>query len=124
MSTPLSLFQPGKRRIPRLGSDLAVSFIIRNGQMRPEWQEVNPQTLTIMPLALATLIKNQSVGDLYRLYHEAGRVGFDYHLAIIPDDFREQKREKFDTAYMNQLFSLGYEKARQGYPWAKKPPRW
>ncbi len=99
-------------------------FIIRNGLLRPEWQEVKTQTLAILPLALVSLIKNQVVGDLYRLYHEAGRDGFEYHLAVIPDDFQVQKREKFDSAYMNKLFSLGYAMAGQGYPWARKPPRW
>ena len=99
-------------------------FIIRNGLLRPEWQEVKTQTLAILPLALVSLIKNQVVGDLYRLHHEAGRNGFEYHLAVIPDDFQVPKREKFDPSYMNQLFSLGYEMASQGYPWASKPPRW
>lgn len=98
-------------------------FIIRNGQLRPEWQEVKPQLLSIMPRALATLIKNQSVGDLYRLYYEAQRDGFDYHLAIIPEDFQGPQQERFDPAYMNQLFALGHEMACRGYPWAKKPPR-
>jgi len=98
-------------------------FIIRNGRQRPEWQEVKPHLLSIMPRALATLIKNQSVGDLYRLYYEAQRDGFDHHLAIIPEDFQVTRRENFDTAYMNQLFHLGYEMASRGYPWAKKPPR-
>jgi predicted patatin/cPLA2 family phospholipase len=98
-------------------------FIIRNGQLRPQWQEVKPQTLAILPRALATLIKNQSVGDLYRLYHQAQEDGFDYHLAIIPEDFRATKREDFDPAYMNRLFQLGYALARQGYPWNRKPPR-
>jgi len=98
-------------------------FIIRNGRLRPEWQEVKPHPLAIMPRGLATLIKNQSVGDLYRLYYESQRDGFDYHLAVIPADFQVTRREDFDTAYMNQLFNLGYERARQGYPWAKKPPR-
>jgi predicted acylesterase/phospholipase RssA len=98
-------------------------FIIRNGRLRPEWQEVKPHPLAIMPRALATLIKNQSVGDLYRLYYEAQRDGFDYHLAIIPEDFQATRREDFDTAYMNQLFHRGYEMARSGYPWAKRPPR-
>jgi hypothetical protein len=57
------------------------------------------------------------------LYHESQRDGFDYNLAIIPDDFQVLKREKFDTVYMNTLFSLGYDMASRGYPWAKKPPR-
>jgi len=98
-------------------------FVIRNGRLRPEWQEVKPHILAIMPRALATLIKNQSVGDLYRLYYEAQRDGFDYHLAIIPEDFQTPQRERFDPEYMNQLFHLGYEMASRGSPWTKTPPR-
>jgi Patatin-like phospholipase len=99
-------------------------FIIRNGVFRPEWQEVKAKTLAILPLALVTLIKNQVMGDLYRLYHEASRNGFEYNLACIPDEIQVEKREKFDTTFMKQLFSLGYSMSRQGYPWAHKPPRW
>src|SRR3989339_724991 len=117
---PLTAIQevetPARQRPRRL-------FVIRNGQLRPEWQEVKPHLLSIMPRALATLIKNQCVGDLYRLYYEAQRDAFDYHLAIIPEDFQAPEHEKFDPAYMNQLFDLGYEMARRGCPWAKKPPR-
>jgi predicted patatin/cPLA2 family phospholipase len=98
-------------------------FVIRNGRLRPEWQEVKPQSLAIMPRALATLIKNQSVGDLYRLYYEAQRDGFTYHLAVIPEDFPAAKGGDFDPAYMNRLFQMGYDLARRGYPWAQKPPR-
>jgi hypothetical protein len=32
--------------------------------------------------------------------------------------------EPFDTAYMRQLFQVGYGMAAQGYPWAKAPPGW
>lgn len=98
-------------------------FIIRNGKLGPHRQEVKSHLLAIMPRGLATLIKNQSVGDLYRLYYKAREEGFDYHLAIIPEDFQAPQRENFDPAYMNHLFQRGYEMARGGYPWARKPPR-
>ena len=112
-TTPRDEADGGRRRL----------FVIRNGRLRPEWQEVNPQSLAIMPRALATLIKNQSVGDLYRLYYEAQRDGFTYHLAVIPEDFPAAKGGDFDPAYMNRLFQMGYDLARRGYPWAQKPPR-
>jgi predicted acylesterase/phospholipase RssA len=98
-------------------------FIIRNGRLRPEWQAVKPHPLAIMPRGLVTLIRYQSVGDLYRLYYQARQDGFDYHLATIPDDFQAPRREDFDPAYMNRLFQRGYEMACHGYPWAKTPPR-
>ena len=117
---PLAAIQKGESQAYERPCRL---FIIRNGRLKPDWQEVKPHPLTIMPRALATLIKHQSVGDLYRLYYEARRDGFDYHLATIPEDFQGTRQEIFDTAYMNQLFSLGYEMASRGYPWAKKPLR-
>jgi predicted patatin/cPLA2 family phospholipase len=107
----------------RAAARLRRLFLIRNGRLKPEWQEVKPHPLAIMPRGLVALIRNQSVGDFYRLYYEAQRDGFAYHLASIPEDFQALRQEDFDPAYMNQLFNLGYEMARQGYPWATTPPR-
>ena len=28
----------------------------------------------------------------------------------------------FDQGYMRALFDYGYQQARNGYPWAKRPP--
>ncbi|MGO9378249.1 MAG: hypothetical protein ACLPN1_00260 [Dissulfurispiraceae bacterium] len=32
------------------------------------------------------------------------------------------KKEDFDTAYMRQLFDVGYSMAAKGHPWQKTPP--
>lgn len=97
-------------------------FIIRNEQVHPEWQDVKPQLKYIAIRSIATLLKSQGVGDLFRLYVFAQRDQFDYNLAYIPPDFTPRPTSPFDTDYMNKLFQLGYQMACCGQPWRKYPP--
>src|SRR4030042_3512356 len=48
--------------------------------------------------------------------------GVDFNLAVIPEDFKVERKEEFDKNYMNQLFNLGYDQGRRGYAWMKYPP--
>ena len=97
--------------------------IICNSQVKPEWEKVQSRALPIGQRAVATLIKTQGVGDLYRLYAFAGRDNMQYHLAALPPERAPNRpRESFDRDYMKQLFDLGYEMASNGYPWEKEPP--
>ena len=59
---------------------------------------------------------------MYRVYIAAMRDGMDYHLAYIPDDFKEEAKEAFDREYMTKLFDLGYRQAKGGGGWKKYPP--
>jgi hypothetical protein len=113
--TAISLYAVGIQRPRKL-------FIIRNEQVHPEWKKVKPQLKYIAIRAIDTLLKSQGVGDLYRLYVHAQRDKFDYNLAYIPADFTARPTSAFDTAYMNQLFQLGYDLACRGFPWRKYPP--
>lgn len=98
-------------------------YIIRNSQIQPEWENVRPRLAPIGSRAIATLIKTQGIGDLYRLYLFAQRDKMAYNLAAIPTDLAPTRpREPFNQAYMNALFNLGYEMAAKGYPWLKHPP--
>jgi hypothetical protein len=98
-------------------------YIIRNSQIKPEWETVKPRVAPIAGRAISTLIKTQGIGDLYRLYSFAKRDKIDYNLAAIPTDQAPTRpAEPFNRNYMNQLFDLGYEMASQGYPWLKHPP--
>jgi hypothetical protein len=60
--------------------------------------------------------------DLHRIYTLSQSDVIDFHLAFIPEDFKVQRKEEFDKNYMNQLFNLGYDMGRRGYPWIKYPP--
>ncbi len=98
------------------------AFIIRNARLDPDWADTKRQTLSIAGRAVSSLIQNQGVGDLYRIYATTQRDGVDFNLAFIPPSFDVPLNEPFDQHYMNELFKLGYELGRSGYDWNKAPP--
>jgi predicted patatin/cPLA2 family phospholipase len=97
-------------------------YVIRNSRIEPDWETVKPRIVPILGNTISTLIRTQGIGDLYRIYLGAQRDGMDYNLAFIPSDFEEKPKEVFDPEYMGKLFDLGYQMAKNGYPWEKAPP--
>jgi predicted acylesterase/phospholipase RssA len=97
-------------------------FVIRNGKIDPEWQSVSENVVSITQRSISTLIKNQGIGDLYRIYSITKRDGIDFNLASIPPDFSETSDEPFDQKYMIALFDRGYNLASHNYSWVKAPP--
>jgi predicted acylesterase/phospholipase RssA len=99
-------------------------YVIRNSSLEPYRDVVEPKLAPIAIRSLSSLIRTQGIGDLYMIYMLAQRDGARYRLAHIPNEFTERPTEPFDTPYMNELFELGFDLARQGYPWASHPPGW
>jgi predicted patatin/cPLA2 family phospholipase len=97
-------------------------YVIRNGKIDPEWQSVSENVVSITQRSIATLIKNQGIGDLYRIYSITKAIGIDFNLASIPPDFTETSDEPFDQKYMIALFDRGYDLASHDYAWVKAPP--
>jgi predicted acylesterase/phospholipase RssA len=97
-------------------------YVIRNARLDPDWADTQRLTMDIAGRAISSLIQNQGVGDLYRIYATAERDGVDFNLAYIPASFDVPLPEPFDQHYMRELFQLGYEMARSGFPWQKAPP--
>jgi predicted acylesterase/phospholipase RssA len=111
------------RRIPNGGGSRSrTAYVIRNGRLRPDWDEVARSTPAIATRAVATLTTNSGVGDLYRIYALAKRDGVRLQLAYIGDDFEQPHTAEFDNQYMKKLFEYGRAKARVGYPWRDAPP--
>lgn len=109
-------------RDQKSGRPKARLFVIRNGKIDPEWQSVNENVLSITQRSISTLIKNQGIGDLYRIYSITRRDGIDFNLASIPADFADTSGEPFDQKYMIALFDRGYDLASHSYSWMKAPP--
>jgi predicted acylesterase/phospholipase RssA len=110
------------RHIPSGGSRPRTAYVIRNGRLTQEWDEVARSTPAIAMRAVSTLTTNSGVGDLYRIYALAKRDGVGLQLAYIGDDFEEPHAAEFDGQYMKKLFEYGRAKARAGYPWRSGPP--
>ncbi len=117
INVPLATFDRlyGQKPIRRL-------FIIKNGKVTPEQEIVAPSTVTIAARAISTLIKNQSMGDTYRIYRMAKDDGADFHFIAVPPDFDGKANEFFDPAYQRALFDKGYALGVRGNAWLRQPP--
>ena len=97
-------------------------YVIRNAKIAPQWAEVPPRLGQIAVRSVATLIKTQGIGDLFRIYVGSVRDGMQYKLAYIPTEFDEERESQFDPVYMRKLFDFAYALAKDGYPWINEPP--
>ena len=97
-------------------------YVLRNGYLSSNRQEVKDTIPAITGRALDTLIDAQAVGDIYRIYAFTLKRNGDFNLACIPADFESKAKEFFDPDDMRRLFSRGYSDALKGYPWRKTPP--
>ena len=98
------------------------AYIIRNARLDPDWADTKRRVFSIAGRAVSSLIQNQGVGDLYRIYTTTQRDGVDFNLAFIPPTFNVELPQPFDHHYMNELFKVGYALGRSGYDWTKTPP--
>ena len=99
-----------------------VLYIIRNDALVTEGVQVEPYIGGIAARSLAGLIRNQGIGDLYRMYYTAERDGVDFKLTFIPPDYNEESDELFSPVYMSKLFVLGHSMAKGPNPWHSAPP--
>ncbi|CAN1723744.1 Patatin [Hyphomicrobium sp. 1Nfss2.1] len=97
-------------------------FILRNGKITPEWQPVEDKAYITAGRSISTLIKNQGIGDLYRIYSMTARDDIAFNLATIPGSFALTSKEPFDLGYMRALYKTGYELGSLGYHWMNAPP--
>lgn len=115
-----------RNRVQRRKAGLPVvearAFILRNGRLDPEWATVERRTLGIAGRAISTMIAISGLNDVVRIYNITQRDGVDYNLAYIGSDFNETLPAPFDNHYMRTLFDYAYQRAVNGYPWAKAPP--
>ncbi len=98
-------------------------YVIRNAKVQAEFKGLpNPGLFSISARSVESLIKNNGLGDLYRLYLAAQRDGTHYHEAHIPSDFAVSSKEMFDPDYMKALFDLGRGIRVNGHAWNLAPP--
>lgn len=98
------------------------AYIIRNGRVSPEPEEVERGTLQIAGRAVTTMIASNAVGELYRIYTTTQRDHIAFNLALIEDDFTVPYKRQFDHDYMSKLFAYGLAKGIAGYTWQTVPP--
>lgn len=97
-------------------------YVIRNSQLTPRRKVVEPSLLPIAKQSISSLIRTQGIGDINLIYLESRRDDANFKLAYIPSEFKQKPKEIFDIEYMKKLFEMGRKRAKDGYPWATKPP--
>lgn len=97
-------------------------YIIRNGTFAPKYKKTEASTLAIAARSIDTLILNQGIGDIYRMYAQSERDHTDFNVASIPPDFNEPNKSAFDPVYMRALYQEGYKEVLAGKAWQKVPP--
>jgi hypothetical protein len=97
-------------------------YLIRNERIAADWEAIKPSLIPIASRTVATMIKTQGFGDIYRNYFVIRAGQMDFNLASIPESFEHEKKGEFDPAFMQALFELGYDQARNGSAWVKVPP--
>ena len=97
-------------------------YIIRNTFSDPIWMEVPDKIISIVIRTIDTIIKAQSIGDIYQLYAFTKFGNGDFNLACIPAGYIRHDKEFFDPVEMKRLFDLGFKEASRGYHWRKTSP--
>jgi len=97
-------------------------WVVRNGRMDVEAENVNRGLFSIASRSIATLLHFSGVGDINRIFLTAQRDGIDFRLSYIGSNFRAQRGGAFDQAFMRALFDYGEAKGRSGAAWAMVPP--
>ncbi len=100
----------------------AIAYVIRNAWLGPDWSVVERSTLGITQRAVSTLIASSGYNDILRLFGITQQDNIDFRLAYIGADFDREMTEPFDHRWMQALFDYGYQRARNGYAWAARPP--
>jgi predicted acylesterase/phospholipase RssA len=120
---PASLTKGRRERMARGQPVIDINaYVIRNARLDPNWASVERRTLGIASRAISTMIASSGYNDVVRIYNVTSRDGVGFNLAYIGTDFTMVLPEPFDPGYMRALFDYGYQRARHGYPWAKRPP--
>ena len=96
-------------------------YIIVNSHVNPEWKKVKASTVDIAGRSIATLIKQQTIGDILKLYGFAVKNKIEFRLVTVPDEFNEERKEAFDRAYMTKLFKTGRAIGQSEIKWRRRP---
>jgi len=99
-------------------------YVIRNGTagLEPVRDNVPASTLAIATEMINGVFRLSTSASLFRVFMLARRLGADFNVASIPDDFDPYLNPvDFDLTRMKRLYDFAHAEAERGYAWAKQP---
>ncbi len=97
-------------------------YVLRNAPIIPKVEAVEPKTFPILRKTAESLVNSMALMDMHYIYLDAKDHQVEFHLAYMPSTFRDPE-DFFDPSYMTELFELAFQRAKEGYPWESKPPK-
>jgi hypothetical protein len=98
-------------------------YIVMNGKLAPDFELVNPSTLSIVRRSFETSVRATTRNTLIASYQFAVSRSWEFSLASIDPDYPKPNSVGFDPVYMQQLFEYGYERGRGGRLWQWTPSK-
>jgi predicted acylesterase/phospholipase RssA len=96
-------------------------YLVRNGRLSPDYEATQRKLGSIAGRSISTMMKIQGVNDVMRLWALCRFERGNFHYVSIPEDFKTELKEPFDTEYMKALFKVGYDQGRSEIPWQAAP---
>ena len=98
-------------------------YVVGNGRADDFHRTTVPgKALAIARTSIEDLFKISNRGAQYRVYVLTHRNGIDFNLAQIPQEYNlDFSPVNFNQIKMQELFDLGLNLSKSGYPWLKTP---
>lgn len=95
-------------------------YLLNNDRIhgRVRYNPVKGRTMSIAGASIDTLMRQTLLNSIYRLWVTALSNRADFHMAFIPPEFDLSDNSLlFDNTEMEQLYQMGYQRARSGEAW-------
>jgi hypothetical protein len=104
------------------GKVLQRLYVIRNGRVTPDPEQVKRGLSSIAERSILSLFKVSGINDLWRLYLSTIHDDAEFRFISIPLDYKGETEEQFNKAEMTRQYYYGEKMALSGIPWLSIPP--
>jgi uncharacterized membrane protein YphA (DoxX/SURF4 family) len=113
---PESTFAPGSAGLPT-----KQVFVIVNSKLSSEFAMPDRKVVSILGRTIGVALVTGLQTELLLLTEGAQRLGVNFSATNVPDSFTQPNRGLFDHEYMQALFAVGLDRAKQGSAFQAAP---
>jgi len=102
--------------------DRSTLFLIVDGEVDPEAEQVRRRLISITNRTISTLVKVSAWSALYRMYLHSEADGYRFQYVGLPEDYEPTSSQPYNPADMQRMFDIGFDMGRSGEGWRTRPP--